>query len=122
MLIVSISATAPNATDTASARDYAHALDVAVSRQPGAYHRAWSLFLLDHDRRVNVVSRKIREEMKTRRDIYAYDLLACSLHKQHRDEEASRAMAVALSQGTKDPLLQRHATEIQRSLDAELGR
>ena len=85
--------------DSARATDFARALDVAVSKQPGAYHRAWSLFLLDHDRHVAMVARKIRQELETRRDIYGYDLVsAWSLHKQGRDEEASRAMAMALSQ------------------------
>ena len=87
-------------------------LDVAVLKQPGAYHRAWSLFLLDHHRHLATVSRKIREEMKTRKDVYAYDLLAWSLHKQGRDREAADAMTVALSQGTQDPQLMNHALEI----------
>ena len=98
--------------DTAKADEYARVLDVVVLKQPGAYHRAWSLFLLDHDRHLATVSRKIREEMRTRKDIYAYDLLAWSLHKQGRDHEAAEAMAVALSQGTQDPQLQRHARDI----------
>lgn len=102
--------------DTARASEYARVLDVAVSKQPGAYHRAWSLFLLDHDRHVETVAHKIRDEMKTRRDIYAYDLLAWSLHKQGRDADAERAMSVALSQGTKDPLLELHAAEIAAAL------
>jgi tetratricopeptide (TPR) repeat protein len=102
--------------DSARAADYARVLDVAVSKQPGAYHRAWSLFLLDHNQRVDVVARKIREEMRTRRDIYAYDLLAWSLHKQGRDADARRAMAIALSQGTKDPQLLRHAAAIDANL------
>jgi hypothetical protein len=50
--------------------------------------------------------------MRTRRDIYAYDLLAWSLHKQGRDREAAEAMTVALGRGTQDPQLQRHAREI----------
>jgi tetratricopeptide (TPR) repeat protein len=98
--------------DSAKSDEYAHVLDVAVLKQPGAYHRAWSLFLLDHGRHVATVSRKIREEMKTRKDVYAYDLLAWSLHKQGRDREAAGAMAVALSQGTRDAQLQYHAREI----------
>ncbi|HEY4304394.1 MAG TPA: tetratricopeptide repeat protein [Gemmatimonadaceae bacterium] len=102
--------------DTARAADYARVLDVAVSKQPGAYHRAWSLFLLDHNQRVDVVARKIREEMKTRRDIYAYDLLAWSLHKQGRDVQAQAAMATALSQGTRDPLLVQHEAAITAAL------
>jgi len=98
--------------DTARAEEYARVLDVAVAKQPGAYHRAWSLFLLDHDRHVDVVSAKIREEMKTRRDVYAYDLLAWSLHKQGRHVEAAIAMKQALAQGTRDPQLARHAAII----------
>ncbi|HXT18478.1 MAG TPA: tetratricopeptide repeat protein [Gemmatimonadaceae bacterium] len=102
--------------DTAKAAEFARALDVAVSHQPGAYHRAWSLFLLDHDRRVSLVSRNIRKEMKSRRDIYAYDLLAWSLHKQGRDIEALSAIHMALGQGTKDPLLARHAAAIEAAV------
>ena len=102
--------------DTAKAAEYARVLDVVVLRQPGAYHRAWSLFLLDHDRHVAVVARKIREELRTRRDVYAYDLLAWSLHKQGRDQEAAAAMAQALREGTQDAQLFYHAGEIERAL------
>ena len=102
--------------DSAKSAEYARVLDVAVLKQPGAYHRAWSLFLLDHDRHVDVVSRKIRDELKTRKDVYAYDLLAWSLHKQGRDREAADAMKVALREGTKDPQLASH----QRAIDAAL--
>ncbi|MEO5815065.1 MAG: tetratricopeptide repeat protein [Gemmatimonadaceae bacterium] len=98
--------------DSARSEEYAHVLDVVVLKQPGAYHRAWSLFLLDHDRHLSTVSRKIREEMRTRKDVYAYDLLAWSLHKQGRNREAADAMTIALSQGTQDPQLQHHAREI----------
>jgi tetratricopeptide (TPR) repeat protein len=102
--------------DSTKSEEYAHVLDVAVLKQPGAYHRAWSLFLLDHNRHLATVSKKIREEMRTRKDIYAYDLLAWSLHKQQRDREAADAMAVALSQGTQDPQLLHHSTEIAKAL------
>lgn len=98
--------------DSAKSEEYAHVLDVVVLKQPGAYHRAWSLFLLDHDRHLATVSMKIREEMRTRKDVYAYDLLAWSLHKQGREREAEAAMTVALGQGTKDAQLQYHAREI----------
>ncbi|MEO7714410.1 MAG: tetratricopeptide repeat protein [Gemmatimonadaceae bacterium] len=102
--------------DTVKAAEYARVLDVVVLQQPGAYHRAWSLFLLDHDRHVAVVSRKIREELRTRRDVYAYDLLAWSLHKQGRHREAATAMAQALREGTRDAQLFYHAGEIERAL------
>ena len=104
------------AGDSAKSAEYARVLDVAVLRQPGAYHRAWSLFLLDHDRHVATVSRKIQEELRSRHDVYAYDLLAWSLHKQGRDREAEVAMRQALAQGTIDAQLTRHAAIIQRAL------
>ena len=102
--------------DTTKSTEYAHVLDVAVLKQPGAYHRAWSLFLLDHDRHVATVARKIREELRTRKDVYAYDLLAWSLHKQGNDRDAERAMALALREGTKDPQLFYHASAIEHAL------
>ncbi|MEO7083519.1 MAG: tetratricopeptide repeat protein [Gemmatimonadaceae bacterium] len=102
--------------DTAQAKEFARVLDVAVLTQPGAYHRAWSLFLLDHDRHVDKVYEKIRTELKTRKDIYAYDLLAWALHKQGKDAAARDAIQIALSQGTQDAQLFYHAAEIESAL------
>jgi Tetratricopeptide repeat len=105
--------------DSAKSREYARVLDVAVLKQPGAYHRAWSLFLLDHHRHVATVYRKVLAELQTRRDIYGYDLLAWALHAQERDAEAKKAMTRALSQGTQDAQLFHHAAAIERSLGNE---
>lgn len=109
--------------DTVKSAEYAHVLDVAVLKQPGAYHRAWSLFLLDHGRHTATVARKIRDELRTRRDVYAYDLLAWSLHTQGRDAAAAVAMAQALREGTQDAQLFYHAGVIERALGhADLAR
>ncbi|HEV8446445.1 MAG TPA: tetratricopeptide repeat protein [Gemmatimonadaceae bacterium] len=105
--------------DSAESREYARALDVAVLKQPGAYHRAWSLFLLDHRRHVGTVYRKVLVELQTRRDIYGYDLLAWALHAQGRDAEAKEAMTRALAQGTRDAQLFHHAAAIEHSLGNE---
>jgi tetratricopeptide (TPR) repeat protein len=102
--------------DTAKSNEYARALDVAVLKQPGAYHRAWSLFLLDHHRHVTTVYRKVLVELRTRRDIYGYDLLAWALHAQGRNAEAEVAMARALAQGTRDAQLFHHAAVIEQTL------
>jgi tetratricopeptide (TPR) repeat protein len=102
--------------DTAHSEEYARALDVAVVQQPGAYHRAWSLFLLDHDRHVERVARKVRNELRARTDVYGYDLLAWSLHAQGRDREAASAMEHAMAQGTLDAQLFFHAGMIRRAL------
>ena len=100
--------------DSAAAAQYARAMEVAVLGQPGQWHRAWSLFLLDHGRRVPEVLAHVTKELETRRDIYGYDLLAWALHKSGRDGAARIAMARALALGTDDPLLLRHAAAIGR--------
>src|SRR5207302_622345 len=82
---------------SAHAAEYARAMKVAVLGQPGQWHRAWSLFLLDHGRRVPEVLAHVTKELETRRDIYGYDLLAWALHKSGRDGAARIAMARALA-------------------------
>ena len=102
--------------DTAKAEEYYHAMAVAVLRQPGPYHRAWSLFLLDHAREVPRVLDNVEAELRTRRDINGYDLLAGALHKSGRNADARAPMARALSLGTRDAMLYFHAGMIDRSL------
>jgi len=98
--------------DSSNAAQYARAMELAVAGQPGQWHRAWSLFLLDHHRRVDEVLARVRAELATRRDIYGYDLLAWALHQAHRDGEARFPMARALALGTDDPMLRAHAAAI----------
>lgn len=104
--------------DGRGAAEYAHAMEIAVLGQPGQWHRAWSLYLLDHDRRVPEVLARVRDELRTRRDVYGYDLLAWALHKSHRDREARDAMDHALALGTLDPQLRQHAAAIDSALQA----
>jgi tetratricopeptide (TPR) repeat protein len=101
--------------DTGKAAEYARVLEVAVSRQPGAYHRAWSLFLLDHHRRVGEVLSKARAELEIRQDIYGYDVVAWALYQDGRARDAERPMIRALSQGTRDAMLFYHAGMIARA-------
>lgn len=102
--------------DTVRAAEYAAAMQAAVGQQPGAYHRAWSLFLLDHGRRVPEVLAAAQAELDGgRRDIQGYDLLAWALHKSGRPREAREAMAAALAQGTQDAVLFYHAGMIARA-------
>ncbi|MDQ2767324.1 MAG: hypothetical protein M3Y30_09235 [Gemmatimonadota bacterium] len=102
--------------DSAKADEYAHAMEIAVSKQATAYHRAWSLFLLDHHRRVGEVLVKAQEELETRQDIYGYDVVAWALHASGRNREARDAMTHALSLGTQDAMLYYHAAMIDRAL------
>lgn len=102
--------------DSARAQEYYRTMEVAVAGQPGAYHRAWSLFLLDHDLRVPEVLGNVRKELEARKDVYGYDLLAWALHKQRRDREAHDAMIEARRLGTRDAMLFYHEGMIDRAL------
>jgi len=98
------------------AEEYYKTMEVAVAGQPGAYHRAWSLFLLDHDLRVTEVLANVQKELESRKDVYGYDLLAWALHKVHRDAEARVAMTEARRLGTQDAMLFYHEGMIDRAL------
>ena len=87
-----------------------------MAGQLGPYHRAWSLFLLDHNRRVPEVLENVQDELVSRKDIYGYDLLAWALYKSGRDAEAESAIKSALKLGTRDAMLFYHAGMIERSL------
>jgi tetratricopeptide (TPR) repeat protein len=95
--------------DTTQARSFSDAMATAALSQPGAIHRAWGLFLLDHDRDVDRVLREARKDILKRRDVYGYDLLAWASYKAGRVADARRAAATALSQGTEDGSLFYHA-------------
>lgn len=102
--------------DSAKANEYFHTLEVAVTAQPGAYHRAWSLYLLDHNLRVHDVLQQAQNELKQRKDIYGYDLVAWALFKSGRLAEASQMMKRATQLNTPDPLLVKHAAAIAKAL------
>lgn len=98
--------------DSAKAAEYLQTMEVAVGLQPGAYHRAWSLHLLDHGLRVDDVLGKSEAELRDRKDVYGWDVYAWALEQAGRRAEARVAMRQALRLGTVDPLLQRHAQRI----------
>lgn len=102
--------------DSAKSAEYFRTLEVAVTAQPGPNHRAWSLYLLDHDLRVASVLAKAQQELRARRDIYGYDLVAWALYKSGRPLDAHRMMQQALQLHTPDALLARHARAIAAAL------
>lgn len=102
--------------DTVAAEENLRTMEIAVRGQPGAYHRAWSLFLLDHGRKLDEVNKNAIAELSTRKDIYGYDILAWSFYKLGRNREAAENMRLALQLGTRDPVLYYHAGMIEKSL------
>ncbi|MEO7522300.1 MAG: hypothetical protein ABIW79_10835, partial [Gemmatimonas sp.] len=101
--------------DTATAQEYVRTMEIAVRSQPGAFHRAWSLFLLDHGLRISAVHENVRRELRTRRDIYGHDLLGWALFKRGRFVEARAEMTLAMAQGTQDAVVFYHAGMVERA-------
>lgn len=99
--------------DSLRAAQYAAVMRTVALSDSGFPHRAWSLWMLDHGLEVDEVLRRARAELRVRKDVYGYDLYAWALHKSGRHREARRAMQQALSMGTRDPLLARHAAAIR---------
>ena len=102
--------------DTARAGETFRAMELAVTAQPGAYHRAWAISLLDHNRRVPEVLARAREEIAIRKDIYGYDVLAWALFKQGLYVDARQAARQALRLATEDASLFYHAGMIEHAL------
>lgn len=102
--------------DSAKAGEYARAMEVSLSNQPGSYHRGWALFLLDHDRQVDRVLEKAGTELATRKDVYGYDVMGWALHQAGRDREAKAMADAALARHTRDAMLCYHHALIALSL------
>lgn len=102
--------------DSAKSAEYAAALEATAAGQPGPFHRALSVFLLDRGARIEEVLGKAEEEIKTRKDIYGYDLLGWALYKSHRYVEARAAAKMAMRLSTEDAQIYYHAGMIQHAL------
>lgn len=105
--------------DGTRAAEYARAMEVSIRNQKGAFHREWSLFLLDRGQDVPAVAAQAADEIRTRRDVYGYDLLAWARYKQGRLAEARAAMSQALRLGTQDASLFFHAGMIEQAAGNE---
>jgi hypothetical protein len=68
---------------------------------------------------VSEVLHRVREELRTRRDVYGYDLEAWALHALGKHAEAWASATRALSQGTEDEQLLRRAAAIAQSVGEE---
>ncbi|MEO5797865.1 MAG: hypothetical protein ABIS00_00350 [Gemmatimonadales bacterium] len=89
------------------------AFETAIAAAPpSAWHRQWRLALLDRNRQVTAVLAQATEELKTRKDVYGWDLYAWALHHSGRDQEAVAAMREALRWHTEDRLLSDHAAAL----------
>jgi len=80
------------------------------------YNRELAYFYADRDIKLPEALTLAQNEMKVRQDVQGYDLLAWSLYKNGRYEEAKTAIAEALKLGTRDAKLFFHAGMIHKRL------
>ena len=80
------------------------------------YNRELAFFYCDHDIKLVDALGLAQNEIKIRRDVQGFDLLAWSLYKNGRHEEARAAIADALRLGTRDARLFFHAGMIYKDL------
>jgi tetratricopeptide (TPR) repeat protein len=73
------------------------------------HNRDLALFYADHDLRLPESLALARKELEVRRDVYSWDVLAWSLFKSDKIQEAAETITRALEQGTIDPQLLFHA-------------
>jgi tetratricopeptide (TPR) repeat protein len=95
--------------DSARGAEYEQAMDSAVARQPNGLDRRWALLKLDRGHDVATVLDKAREEIRARRDVYAWDVLAWALCRSGNIPAAVDASARALAMHTRDASLYFHA-------------
>jgi tetratricopeptide (TPR) repeat protein len=109
--------------DSARGEVYERAMDRVVAQQPNGLDRQWAMFRLDRGRDVDGVLAKAREEIRNRRDIYAWDLLGWALYRAGDTHAALDASAKALAMGTRDASLFFHAGMIAAAAgDSALAR
>jgi tetratricopeptide (TPR) repeat protein len=89
-----------------------------INRQ--IHNRDLALFYADHDVKLSESLALARNELEVRHDIYTWDVLAWSLLKNEKLQEANEAISHALEQGTKDPQLFFHAGMIYEKLGDSL--
>jgi tetratricopeptide (TPR) repeat protein len=80
------------------------------------YNRELAYFYADHDLKPAEALELARKELEVRQDIYAYDVLAWTLYKNGKAEEALPAIREALKLGTQDARLLFHAGMIYHAL------
>ena len=80
------------------------------------YNRELAYFYADHDIKLSESLELAHRELDYRKDIYAYDLLAWSLYKNDKAEEARDAIKEALNLDTQDAKLFFHAGMIYHRL------
>ena len=95
----------------AAEREYRRAERLLLDQGEMARHELATLYA-DHDRNIALALEWMRQDLRTARDIAAFDTLAWAAYKAGLIEEARAAIGQALRLGTQDARLCYHAGRI----------
>ncbi|MEP6474367.1 MAG: hypothetical protein ABJC74_11625 [Gemmatimonadota bacterium] len=98
--------------DSAGSAQYARTMLVAVAAQPGPYHRAAALYLLDHHGDLPEVLRRTEADARVRQDVYGLELLAWAQYRNGQVAAAMQTIDRVLATGVNDAQIEFHASEI----------
>jgi tetratricopeptide (TPR) repeat protein len=84
-----------------------------ITEGKNEYLRIRAMFLADHDRNLPQALALAQKDFADRKDVYGYDALAWTLHKNGQHHEAAKAIDAALKIGVKDANVDFHAGMIR---------
>jgi tetratricopeptide (TPR) repeat protein len=110
--------------DTARAGAWYGRAELLAAERPEPFNRQWTQFRLDQRRAVPQTRALLEREVRTRPDVYGWDLVAWARYLDGDVAGASQAIHAALRLGTRDAALFYHAAVIARAegRDAEAWR
>src|SRR5262249_7739524 len=82
-------------------------------------NRELAVFYADHDMKLPESLELAQRELEVRHDVYTQDVLAWSLYKNGKLQEAANAVDHTLRLGTRDAVFYYHAAVIQRAMGNE---
>lgn len=103
--------------DAQRAEDFYRKVEESAAEAPEPFNRQLYWFRLDHDRRVDETLAVLQDEIRVRRDVYGYDVLAWALYRSGDYNGARKAMSRALRLGTDDAGMFFRAGMIERALE-----
>jgi tetratricopeptide (TPR) repeat protein len=107
--------------DNQAAERYYRRVEEAAAENPEPYNRQWTQFRVDRNRNIPETVKLLQEEIRGRKDLLGYDLLAWGLYRAGDYRGARAAAEQALRTGSQDPSFLYHAGLIEAALGNAAG-
>lgn len=107
--------------DQQAAERYYRQVEESAAENPEPYNRQWTQFRVDRNRNIPETVKLLQDEIRGRKDLLGYDLLAWGLYRAGDYRAARAAMEQALRTGSQDPSFLYHAGLIEAALGNDAG-